>query len=297
MIACSVIGVLIAQFLYFGDFLPNTYYLKIAGIPIVDRMHQGLCVAVKNALPAIIVPCILSAAALALHADLRRKETLFLITMFFIQLAYSIWIGGDYAEQDLRACNRFITQGAPFLFCICAIAASRLSGMLLQNRQQSLQGMAITLVIAASLLVPVTGTNWKKWVLTDAEMLVLDIMRVQRGHMISMSTDEKTVIAVHGAGNIPYYAQRTTIDLLGKSDHYIARMIPKQTMIPGHNRWDYEFSIGVKRPDLVADDWGNIDSFMSENMIDQYQKLSCGMYVRMDSKYVQPEWLSCDVTR
>jgi hypothetical protein len=68
-------------------------------------------------------------------------------------------------------------------------------------------------------------------------------------------------------------------------------------MIPGHNRWDYEFSIGVKRPDLVADDWGNIDSFMSENMIDQYQKLSCGMYVRMDSKYVQPEWLSCDVTR
>jgi hypothetical protein len=50
-------------------------------------------------------------------------------------------------------------------------------------------------------------------------------------------------------------------------------------------------------PDLVADDWGNSASFMSEKMMNQYQKLTCDMYVRKDSKYVQSDKLICDITR
>jgi len=57
-------------------------------------------------------------------------------------------------------------------------------------------------------------------------------------------------IAVTWAGSLPYFSHRPAIDLLGKSDPVIARS-PGHGFVPGHDKWDYEYSIGRLRPDVI----------------------------------------------
>ena len=51
------------------------------------------------------------------------------------------------------------------------------------------------------------------------------------------------------------------IDLLGKNDRHIARLLArlpagaKPFFVPGHIKWDYAYSIGTLRPDVVAQLW------------------------------------------
>jgi hypothetical protein len=40
-------------------------------------------------------------------------------------------------------------------------------------------------------------------------------------------------------------------DLLGKNDTRIARSAPHGDFFPGHNKWDYDYSIGEVRPDVI----------------------------------------------
>ena len=58
-------------------------------------------------------------------------------------------------------------------------------------------------------------------------------------------------MADFGAGATPYFCDRPFLDLLGKSDRHIARLPPAGPFLPGHNKWDYRYSIGELRPDVV----------------------------------------------
>jgi hypothetical protein len=50
------------------------------------------------------------------------------------------------------------------------------------------------------------------------------------------------------------------IDLLGKSDREIASMKPIGKIHPGHNKWNYEYSIGTLMPDVVVQLFSHSDS-------------------------------------
>ena len=77
-------------------------------------------------------------------------------------------------------------------------------------------------------------------------------------------TGPQATIAVVAAGAIPYFSDRYAIDLLGKSDVRIAHEKSKVNvglgnlgdLRPGHNKWDYEYSIGQLQPDVVTQLWG-----------------------------------------
>jgi hypothetical protein len=58
------------------------------------------------------------------------------------------------------------------------------------------------------------------------------------------------------AGAIPYFSRRPSIDLFGKSDPIIARSPPRRSFLPGHDKWDFDYSIGQLRPDAVVLGWG-----------------------------------------
>jgi hypothetical protein len=76
-----------------------------------------------------------------------------------------------------------------------------------------------------------------------------------------ITTPQATILAV-AAGGVPYFSERTTFDLLGKSDRLIAHE-PMHldysggliNFRPGHNKWDYAHSIGVLKPDLIPEIW------------------------------------------
>jgi hypothetical protein len=66
------------------------------------------------------------------------------------------------------------------------------------------------------------------------------------------------------AGTIPYFSDRIGIDLLGKNDTHIAHEPMRRSSSglraliefrPGHMKYDYAYSIGERRPDLVLQLW------------------------------------------
>ncbi|MBK7496069.1 MAG: PH domain-containing protein [Candidatus Omnitrophica bacterium] len=73
---------------------------------------------------------------------------------------------------------------------------------------------------------------------------------------LKRATPPETVLAVHWAGALPYFYERKCIDLLGKNDRVIAhlpsRMTDAHAWIPGHDRWDYNYSLGELNPPVVV---------------------------------------------
>ena len=81
----------------------------------------------------------------------------------------------------------------------------------------------------------------------------------QQSIYLKKITTEKAVIATVMAGTPAYYSERSMIDLLGKSDREIASRKPIGKMHPGHNKWDYNYSVGLLRPDIIFQLWGTTD--------------------------------------
>jgi hypothetical protein len=62
------------------------------------------------------------------------------------------------------------------------------------------------------------------------------------------------LIAVTAAGVVPYFLPDHRFhDLLGKNDRHIARLAAHAGP-PGHNKWDYEYSLSLK-PEVIVGAW------------------------------------------
>ena len=82
-------------------------------------------------------------------------------------------------------------------------------------------------------------------------------------------TTEKATVGVFWAGSIPYYTGRVAVDFLGKSDPVIARRPPDTSgaiawagmpSVPGHNKYDLDYSIKQRQPTYVQGlAWGRQD--------------------------------------
>jgi len=89
---------------------------------------------------------------------------------------------------------------------------------------------------------------------------------------------------VHAAGQIPYFSRRRTIDLLGLNDAVVAHGPRSAAFYPGHDKWNYAYSIAKLQPDLIADNWIRLADYMKGRV--DYRKLENGMYVRVDTVLV-----------
>ena len=110
------------------------------------------------------------------------------------------------------------------------------------------------------------------------------LRRVRLGLFLAQHTSPAAIIAVHAAGQIPYYAERQTIDLLGLNDPVVAKGPASGPFYPGHDKWNYEYSILGLKPDLIADNWDKLADFMRGRA--EFQKLENGIYVRKDSRLI-----------
>jgi hypothetical protein len=98
--------------------------------------------------------------------------------------------------------------------------------------------------------------------------------------------DDEARLAVVTAGAIPYFTDNPAIDLLGKNDSYIARLdshllnapLARLTNYrPGHSKWDYAYSIGELRPDVIVQLWEDADealAYMADYVIVESQGLT-----------------------
>jgi hypothetical protein len=246
-------GQTLLRWWYYGDVLPNTYYLKMTGFPLLLRLARGLYVS-QSFISGLGWPFVLATLLILIR---RHERSVWLLAGLLAgQLAYSTYVGGD-AWETWGGCNRFVSIVMPLFFVLFA------ANLAAAWRRMPLVALLTVLVAAYTFSSNVVSIpNWLR--VEKIPHMIPHKQLVQMGLWLRESTTPDAHIAVVTAGTIPYFAQRDTmIDLLGKNDPVIAHM-PGRLMrgggtfiafYPGHNKWDYAYSIGQLQPDVVAQVW------------------------------------------
>ena len=112
----------LARHFYYGEWLPNTYYLKIQGWPFSLRILRGLYALVWF---IYYTNWIIFLLPLALYFFRRDWKVTLLLAVILGQLAYSVYVGGDAWEEHGGA-NRYIAIAMPLFFASLVIAVEAL---------------------------------------------------------------------------------------------------------------------------------------------------------------------------
>ena len=277
----GVLALLVFQAAYFGDALPNTYRLKMQGVSVSERLSVGVEVLKSNAAPQLRVLALLGPVLIAAFSwkKLRNGDIVLLAVIAGVSVAYSIWVGGDYAEPQVHAPNRFILVGIPAL---CVLAAGGLESAVtrLIPAARNVWVSATVGVVAVAIVVSPNWNDEKLRSLFSGEIPMLDTdqERAKLGLRLRRVLPKDTTIAVHAAGQIPYYSDLRTIDLLGKNDRTVASLPQSAGRFrPGHSKWNYDYSITELSPDVVIDEWGESRKYLESHP--GYQRLPNGIWL------------------
>lgn len=260
----------ILRVVYYGDWLPNTYYLKMEGISLWLRLERGLYVFAKFAWNLGPVFLLLTPLLLLFRRD---RYVLLLAALLIAQVAYSVYVGGD-AWEHRGGANRFIALGMPFFLILftesirCLFELIKQRALLTFDNARWVTGvvnggfivfLALSLVNFNTLL---DGNSLRYWLLLQRSIFAPGSERYAiDGLFLKDLTSENARLLVGAAGNVTYFSRRFTYDMMGKADKIIAHepiRIPSNLesltfLQPGHLKWDYAYSIGQLQPDVVVE--------------------------------------------
>ncbi|MCA9533617.1 MAG: hypothetical protein KC593_08065 [Myxococcales bacterium] len=215
---------------YYGDWLPNTYYLKSQGLP--DKTERGLMYAGRFLLRYGVLLAI--GAGTAWHAARTDKRALALFTTVVPTLLYTVLVGGDNFDH-----SRFFTHVLPV---VCVFGVGAASALL-----TSKPGQVGLLAALAVTLIPRTGIQGLYEPTVNGDPAI----QVVVGVMLRQQALPDSSVAVIPAGFVPYFSRLRAIDLLGKSDAYIAHLPYAPGGHAAHGKYDPEYSFG-RNPDLFV---------------------------------------------
>jgi len=300
--AATLLVLFLFQYFYYGDPLPNTYYLKTDGFHLIEKIPRGVLSSL-NLLPLLIFILYIS------FNNFKHKERFrFISPIFFVSLLliiYNIYIGGD-AWEVYGFANRFITPVIPLafasipffldsanyknnriinlIFCIFLFASIFLIQMnvsqLLNFEEPNFKFghnefiylvVVITYLIAILFTLFLSSSHIQYMHREEVQITNTDYYNVLIGSRLSEVTEPDARVAIFWAGNLSYYMNRPVIDFLGKSDRFIAKNPPVRKVVsnkynfsdfmPGHNKWNFEYSIGELQPDIVTRNWPDPEFF------------------------------------
>jgi arabinofuranosyltransferase len=238
---------------YYGWLLPNTYYAKAAGFSAA-RILRGWGLLGEVAGWWSVYPLLLVALA-ALPAVRRGCATLRLSTAYVAATAlYFVYVGGDFL---VFFGPRFLMPALPFLLllaseglCVLSRFPERRAGWRsvaagAGRRHRFIAGGAVLLANAFCLSWPARHAN--------LETLAVQMQSWEElGRWIGPHTPAAAVLATGGAGIVPYYSRRFTIDMYGLADLHVGHMSPlaigyKQV---AHEKFDPAYVLD-RKPDLL----------------------------------------------
>jgi hypothetical protein len=292
------------RLLYYGALAPNTYYLKMSGHLLSERLARGVDTFSHLVACTLWAPIGLALALLVLRrASLARGEAL-LVCLVLIGMSYSIYVGGD-AWEWAHFANRYVSVVLPLLLVLALLGVEALrtaqgpaarwgivmaglfvggfavfrlptwrdassvaellatalafAALWLGRRGRIARspgaGVAIGTLWLLVLVGLVNGRPLAAWVAKGGLHVRADENKVRQAFAIQAASAPESRIAVVWAGAIPYFSHRRSIDLLGKNDPVIAHGRARGVFWPGHDKWDYDYSIGQLQPDLVVELW------------------------------------------
>jgi arabinofuranosyltransferase len=223
---------------YYGSWIPNTATLKrSAGIlsvgPGIEYVLMSIFRYPFNA--AVIAGGIFGASRL------RRPAAALLAALAGTYLIYVVSVGGDHFAHA-----RFLLPILPTATVLAADALSRIRIGSDTRRKFLIRAAAVAVIGLVVLdfgdeaLVDVPSQkNLNRYALNTALALR------------DLSAGKNPTVGIFLAGTIPYFNPSIRFhDMLGKNDLYIART-RAHCGEPGHNRWDYDYSLDHVKPDLI----------------------------------------------
>lgn len=277
-----VAGQLGFQYLYYGEVVPNTYTLKLTGMPLSLRAISGVGFILRFLIESAVI-IVLSFASLVIDF---HKEKVLLFLCFITIFIYQIFTGGDPWNYW-----RIISPSMPLLI-ILFINATRIIAInfldILNSRtfflrSPKLKMNMILVLISLLIIIGMLSANGRFF----AEIILFLVpyqteynqANVNSAIAINQLTTDNSTIGVFWAGSIPYYSGRKAIDFLGKSDRYIAQLPPDisgsvswggMTSVPGHNKYDLNYSIKTMKPTFIQGfQWGsqNLSEWVDNNYV------------------------------
>lgn len=288
------------RYMYYGEILPNTYYLKATGYPVLYRVMSGFYALswFSSFLPAVVI---LIGAFVA-----RKREVTLLCIIVFLQILYSVYVGGD-AWEYFGGSNRYISVVMPLFFVLLFSCFFYLYSLFQKQLKDFLWLKIISIVILIVTFLSLNGQSDKivprLLFLSEPFERETNVLHVEHAQAISAVTAPDAKVAVTSAGVVSYFSdERLFIDMLGKNDEVIAkqkahfrsksdRKIDLVTSFrPGHVKWDYDYSIGKRKPDVIVSFQTPTPENVLEYLESSYEFVyfrDVGFYVRKDSEYVK----------
>ena len=280
------------RWMYYGELWPNTYTLKLGGMPLLIRLQGGWGF-VSPFLISVSLLLVVACIGLLQKFDLRK---LLLLMIGVGLVVYQIFVGGDSFIYW-----RILSPGVPFLFILFSHEVFLIAGYITKSGSQSylkyIPASMVCIMTMAALVIANYSFLPELTFARTPEGSVSFRIDVDKALALREITTEKATIGVNRAGTVPYYSERYAIDFLGKSDKYIARLSPDLSgmqgwsgmlSVPGHNKYDLNYSIKLLQPTSI-EYWriGNQD--LSDLVRKDYVLVNYKenfLFLRRDSPYV-----------
>jgi hypothetical protein len=253
---------------YFHDLLPNTYYLKLTGIPFGARLLRGWsCVCAFARAHGVLFAAVLVGSVPLLRRDRRLLLPLGVVAL---QTLYTIWIGGDAWEGDwpgalpIRA-DRFLAFVMPLVFVAFNAELNAVLSAWRARPHRATIAATVLGLIAANGLWPGTGVEQGRLLLGIERPPITRRHAAVIAHLLRFErvVAPDAVVATVWAGIPAYFSDYRMIDLLGFNDRELARMPSTiaidaahfQRFVPGHVKWDVRRALEIDRPDAFFQTW------------------------------------------
>ena len=270
-----VFCIYIFRFMYYGEWVPNTYYLKLGGMSLSERINLNginyITPFIKITWPVLLISII--------SLIFKPSSTKFLfLSLPFVMMIYTIYIGGDAFENF-----RFIAPYMPYIFLVLLIDLSQMLNWMRDKLQlQSFARIRYYLLVLLSFYLiftlgrpPYYLSYWQRFRFPQFD----DVSNINTAIFLNSTLNKGASVGVFYAGSIPFYTDFYAVDFLGRCDPYIADLEPDMSgivawnglkSVPGHNKYDLYYSILQIQPTYIANtSWGSQN--VTEQVLPKYQ--------------------------
>lgn len=303
------LGLTLFRLFYYGSPVPNTFTLKVSGIPISSRLSNGI-IFITPFVKLILFPLCINLFSVFVR---RSRLAALILSMMLAAVGYQVYVGGDFVVYW-----RMLAQYVPLFYILSLVEIAEITRTRLNSVKRTENGLekrfftparTRSAVVLAAFLVFAVRFNWvyKGEILLSAyaSSIKSNHHNVKVALALQDITTQEATIGVSWGGSITYFSGRKSIDYLGKSDPYIAKLPPDLTgpypvlgmkTVPGHNKYDLEYSIVKLKPDYTQHArYGkqNMEKYVHANY--RFVKhMKVNLWLRIDSPHVLWERLKTE---
>ena len=261
------------RYYYYNELIPNTYTLKLSGMPFFFRIQDGVSF-IRFFFYGI---AILTGISIIDLFTKYKPSKILLFAILLSAVSYQIYVGGDPWDYW-----RMLSPAMPGLFILFVVSIISIVDVFAKTvsfRTYYLRKPIIPIKYASSFIgalfivvgiyISNRGFLDELFLLTPPFQSQANWENVNIAVALNDVTTNDASLAVFWAGTIPYYTGKKSIDCLGKSDKYIAQLPPDLSgkvswegmrSVPGHNKYDLNYSIIKNKPTYVQSfKWGGQD--------------------------------------